>query len=191
MRFEEDDRHDYFDGEDLPDEPKEVKEVKKPRIRPEDPRYWDEPEPAFGHLRPGRSRRLWLWVGAAGLVLGLIIAGYIRWFAPYAINAVQYGYVDAIEERGLLFKSYEGVLLPYKNLMDTTRVYEGDFVFSTLDTPSAVLLRKMQYANRPVRVEYRKYRSTVPWRGDTRYLVVAVDTVDPATILPPDRQPKF
>lgn len=191
MRFEEDDRHDYFDGEDLPDEPKEVKEVKKPRIRPEDPRYWDEPEPAFGHLRPGRSRRLWLWVAVAGVVLGLIIAGYIRWFAPYAINAVQYGYVDAIEERGLLFKSYEGVLLPYKNLMDTTRVYEGDFVFSTLDTPSAVLLRKMQYANRPVRVEYRKYRSTVPWRGDTRYLVVAVDTVDPATILPPDRQPQF
>lgn len=191
MRFEEDDKHDYFDGEDLPDEPKEEKAPKKPRIKPEDPRYWDEPEPTFEHLYPSRSRRMWIWIAIAGCLLGLCIAAYIHLFTPYAVNAVQYGYVDAIEQRGLVFKSFEGVLLPYKNLMDTTRAYEGDFVFSTVDTPSAVMLRKMQYSNTPVRIEYRQYRSIVPWRGDTKYLVMSVDSVDPSSILPPDRQPKF
>ena len=46
-------------------------------------------------------------------------------------EACETGYVDRIEKSGQLLKSYEGVLLPYKNLMDTLRPYEGDFRFST------------------------------------------------------------
>lgn len=191
MRFEEDNTHDYFDGEDIPDVPKPTKEPKKPRIHADDPRYWDEEEREFDHLKPSPNRRIYWWIAAAGLLLGLIIAGYLRWFTPYATNAVQYGYVEDIEHRGLLFKTYEGTILPYKNIMDTTRVYEGDFVFSTVDPDAAVMLRKMQYANHPVRIVYNKYRSTMPWRGDTRYLVVSVDSVNPSRILPPDRQPKL
>ena len=191
MRFEEDNTHDYFDGEDIPDVPKPPKEPKKPRIHADDPRYWDEEEREFDHLKPSPNRRIYWWIAAAGLLLGLIIAGYLRWFTPYATNAVQYGYVEDIEHRGLLFKTYEGTILPYKNIMDTTRVYEGDFVFSTVDPDAAVMLRKMQYANHPVRIVYNKYRSTMPWRGDTRYLVVSVDSVNPSRILPPDRQPKL
>ena len=75
--------------------------------------------------------------------------------------------------------------------MDTTRVYDKDFVFSTVNDTVAVTLRRMQYKNRPVRVEYEVYHAAVPWRGDTRYIVVRVDSVDPRTILPPDRQPEL
>lgn len=190
MKFEEDDKNDFWDGEYNPDEVKKPQEPKRPVLKPDDPRYWEEPESEFEHLRGG-DNRIWWWVAAAGLAVGLLIAGWVYFFTPYAVNAVQYGYVEGIESRGVIFQSYEGVLLPYKNLMDTTRVYEGDFVFSSVDTDAAVMLRRMQYANRPVRVEYRKYRSVLPWRGDTKYLVVRVDSVDPRNILPPDRQLKY
>lgn len=190
MKFEEDDKNDFWDGEYNPEEIKKPKEPKRPVLKPDDPRYWEEPESEFEHLRGGDSR-LWWWVAAAGLIVGLLISAWVYFFTPYAVNAVQYGYVEGIESRGVIFQSYEGVLLPYKNLMDTTRVYEGDFVFSSVDTDAAVMLRRMQYANRPVRVEYRKYRSVLPWRGDTKYLVVRVDSVDPRNILPPDRQLKY
>lgn len=192
MKYNLDDNdNDFFEDEYIPEEPKKPKEPKKPALKPEDPRYWDEPEPEFEHLRPERSTRLWLWVALCGVVVGILYAGWLYVFNPYAVNAVNYGYIDSIEQRGALFKSYEGVLLPYKNLMDTTRVYQGDFVFSTKNDSAAVFLRRMQYRNRPVRVEYRQYRTVMPWRGDTKYLVVRVDSVDPSLILPPDRQPNF
>lgn len=193
MRIQEDDNNDYFDGPDIPDTPerKEEPPVKKPSYRPDDPRYWEEPESEFEHLRPDPENRIWWWIAGAGIVIGLLIAAYIRWFQPYSESAVQYGYVESVEYRGTFFKTYEGVILPYKNIMDTTRVYEGDFVFSTSSPEAAITLRKMQYANRPVRVVYKTYRSVMPWRGDARHIIVAADSVDPSKILPPDRQPKF
>ncbi len=193
MRYddEEYEKNDYFDGPDIPDTPKEDKEQKRPALKPEDPLYWEEEEDEFEHLKPRRSDKMWIWIAALGVGIGILIALYIRTFVPYVDTATQYGYVESIEKRGTIFKTYEGVILPYKNLMDTVRPYEKDFVFSTTDTDLAVMLRRMQYANRPVRVDYEVYRSAMPWRGDARVVVKAVDTVNPRQILPPDRLPEI
>lgn len=183
----EDDSKDYFDGPDLPDQ---KKEPKAPVYTPDDPRYWEQDESEFEHLRPGRRYMLWVWVAAAGVALGLILTVYFRWFSPYVEGATQYGYVESLERRGTIFDTYEGVLLPYKDLMDTTRSYGGDFVFTCADGDVAVKLRRMQYANLPVRVVYRRYHATLPWRGDSRIIVERVDSVDPSRILPPEFTPE-
>ena len=183
----EDDSKDYFDGPDLP---AQKKEPKPPVYTPDDPRYWEQDESEFEHLRPGRRYMLWVWVAAAGVALGLILTVYFRWFSPYVEGATQYGYVESLERRGTIFDTYEGVLLPYKDLMDTTRSYGGDFVFTCADGDVAVKLRRMQYANLPVRVVYRRYHATLPWRGDSRIIVERVDSVDPSRILPPEFTPE-
>lgn len=183
----EDDSKDYFDGPDLPDQ---KKEPKVPVYTPDDPRYWEQDESEFEHLRPGRRYMLWVWVAATGVALGLILTVYFRWFSPYVEGATQYGYVESLERRGTIFDTYEGVLLPYKDLMDTTRSYGGDFVFTCADGDVAVKLRRMQYANLPVRVVYRRYHATLPWRGDSRIIVERVDSVDPSRILPPEFTPE-
>lgn len=183
----EDDSKDYFDGPDLPDQ---KKEPKAPVYTPDDPRYWEQDESEFEHLRPGRRYMLWVWVAATGVALGLILTVYFRWFSPYVEGATQYGYVESLERRGTIFDTYEGVLLPYKDLMDTTRSYGGDFVFTCADGDVAVKLRRMQYANLPVRVVYRRYHATLPWRGDSRIIVERVDSVDPSRILPPEFTPE-
>lgn len=183
----EDDSKDYFDGPDLPDQ---KKEPKAPVYTPDDPRYWEQDESEFEHLRPGRRYMLWVWVAAAGVAFGLILTVYFRWFSPYVEGATQYGYVESLERRGTIFDTYEGVLLPYKDLMDTTRSYGGDFVFTCADGDVAVKLRRMQYANLPVRVVYRRYHATLPWRGDSRIIVERVDSVDPSRILPPEFTPE-
>ncbi len=183
----EDDSKDYFDGPDLPEQ---KKEPKPPVYTPDDPRYWEQDESEFEHLRPGRRYMLWVWVAAAGVALGLILTVYFRWFSPYVEGATQYGYVESLERRGTIFDTYEGVLLPYKDLMDTTRSYGGDFVFTCADGDVAVKLRRMQYANLPVRVVYRRYHATLPWRGDSRIIVERVDSVDPSRILPPEFTPE-
>lgn len=184
-----DDKDDFFDGPDIPETPPAPK---MPELKPEDPDYWEQDESEFEHLMPKRSSwHLWVWIAVAGVVIGLFVAVYLRYFSPYVSEATQYGYVEDIEKRGTVFQTYEGVILPYKELMDTTRVYREDFKFSVKDPQVATLLRRMQYANLPVRVEYKRYHASLPWRGESKIIVVAADTADPAKILPPEFSPSL
>lgn len=178
----DDDKEEFFDHF----EPEEPKAPKVPRLQPDDPRYWDEEPDRWEHLRPSRLKRGLVLTGV-GLLLALLlwIIGLLL-FGPQVDDAVQYGYIDHIERRGSIFKTYEGTLLPYKPLHDTVRPYEGDFIFSTNEKIGPVL-RSLQNSGRPLRVEYKTYRFALPWRGDAKTVVVRVDTVSPDSILPPVR----
>lgn len=183
---EEEDKNDYFDSipEEVPTPPK------KPSYKPEDPDYWDEEESEWEHLKPHPSSPIWLWLIGGVAVMGLVIACWLRYFSPYIDDATQYGYVEHIEKRGTLFKTFEGVMIPYKELMDTTRIYNRDFIFSAADEKVATALKKAQFAGRPVRIGYKQYHASVPWRGSSKIVVTKVDSVDPSTILPPEFAPK-
>lgn len=174
-------KNDYFDGPDIP-EPEIV--PKKPIYQPDDPNYWDD-ESEWEHLKPRRRTALWLWLGAAILVIGLLIGMWLRYFSPYVTDAVQFGYVEHIEARGTIFKTFEGILLPYKELHDTTRIYNRDFIFTAADEKTATALKRAMLEGRPVAVEYRQYHATLPWRGSSKTIITAVDSVNPATIIPP------
>ena len=188
---EENGKNDYFDGPDVPDKPVKEKEPKGPVYQPDDPEYWDQPESEWEHLKPKRRNwRFWALLGGAAVIIGIFVALYIRYFTPYIKEATICGYVEGIERRGMVFTTFEGVLLPYKELKDTNRVYRGDFKFSLSDEELATKLRRMQYLNHPVRVEYKRYKGHLPWRGDENVIVTGVDSVDPRTILPPEFQPE-
>ena len=134
-----DDKDDFFDGPDIQEVPKTPK---APLLKPEDPDYWEQDEPEFEHLLPPRrNTTIWLCVAAAVLAVAAFIAVYLWFFSPFVTEAVQYGYVEDIEKRGEVFKTYEGTILPYKELMDTTRVYRKD-----LSSPSRILLLRWNCA---------------------------------------------
>lgn len=188
---EKEEKEDWFDNIPSAEEEPAPKEPKKPVFKPDDPAYWEQEESEWEHLKPSPRRKLWLWVAmllVAGALVGVV---YVRYFSPYVEEATQFGYVESIEKRGTVFETFEGVLIPYKELMDTTRVYQRDFLFTAENEKVAVMLKRMQYAARPVRVEYRKYHATVPWRGSSKIVVTAVDSVDPSKILPPEFAPEF
>lgn len=182
---EEDETPDYFDGPDIPEKPAEPK---KPRLTPDNPDYWDQDESKFSHILPHHPRRhlVWIWCAAALLVIFSLIAFRMRYVTPYVTEASQYGYIESIEYRGTLFKTYEGVLLPYRELHDTTRLYERDFFFSVSDKDVANRLRRLAGNGEPVRVTYSRYHATLPWRGSSKVIVTAVDSVNPKIILAPD-----
>lgn len=188
--YDENEKNDFFEDTDIPEKP--AKQPKKPALTPDDPRYWDEPEDEFEHLKPSPRTHWKFWLALVGtaIVIGILWGIYNRLFTPRIEDATQYGYIESLEKHNGLFDTFEGVILPYKNLMDTTRVYEGDFVFSTHDPAVAALLKKMQFANKPVRVSYSVYHTVMPWRGESKVVVVQADSVDERNILPPDRQPE-
>ncbi len=186
MRFdntEDDEKEDFF--ENTP--PEKPKEPKPPVIPPEDPRYWDREESEWEHLRMGTSRRkrFRILAGICVVLFLLLIFGFKWMFGTRAEQSVAYGYVDNIEYRGKVIKTYEGVLIPYKEIHDTTRVYKEDFDFSTSKTQAAAL-NAYRNSGRPVKVTYRTYISRMPWRGESLRYVERVDTVNPDSILPPE-----
>lgn len=185
---EDKDKNDYFESNDTGEE--RVKEPKKPKFKPDEPDYWEE-ESQWDHLKPRSSAPIWLWSFFILVMVGIVIAVWLRYFSPYIEDATQYGYVENVERRGTVFKTYEGVLIPYKELMDTTRIYSRDFIFSVQDDNTAATLKRAQLSAKPVRVTYKQYHATVPWRGSNKIVVEEADTVDPSKILPPEFAPSF
>lgn len=184
-------REDFFE-ETAEEKPKKVKPPKEPKLKADDPLFYEQEEGKWEHLTPSPYRRgplLWI-VGIVIAAMAILVSLYVYIFTPRVSEAVQYGYVDNIQREGKIFESYEGVILPYKSLMDTVRPYEGDFVFSTRDEHVASELRRKQDTGKPVRVEYKVYRHRLPWRGNSKIIVTAVDSIDPSVILPPDRRPE-
>lgn len=186
MRIEED-TPDYFEGEDLPDVVKE----KKRKFHDDDPRRWMQPASKWEHLSFLKKWRIWGWVVAIIAFVGVCYSIWVYIFEPEGEGCVQYGYVESIErQNGKLSKSFEGVMIPYREIMDTTRIYSHDFQFSTTDPAVAAALKKMMLANVPAVVEYTRYRCSMPWRGTTRISVTGADSINPSRILPPEYQPE-
>lgn len=183
---EEQEKNDYFESSEEPE--KKPEEPKKPTYTPDDPAYWEE-ESEWEHLKPRRKSRLWVWLLCVIVAAALAVACWLRYFSPYVEDATQFGYVENIEKRGTIFKTYEGVLIPYKELMDTTRIYSRDFIFTAQNDSLAAKLKRAQFAGCPVRVGYRQYHATLPWRGASKIVVTSVDTVNASQILPPEFRP--
>lgn len=184
MGYDED--KDIFDNE-REDTTEQI--VKKPQYHPDEPDYWDQEESEWDHLKRRSRIPFWVWILCALAVVGLVIGCWIRFFSPYVEDATQFGYVENIEKRGMIFKTYEGTLIPYKELMDTTRIYNRDFVFSVADQKTATKLKQAMYDVKPIRLTYKKYYATVPWRGSNKIIVTDADIVSRDMILPPDFAP--
>ena len=98
---------------------------------------------------------------------------------------MEWGYVEKIERQGNKLKTFEGILIPFKDIHDTTRIYQRDFVFSAKNDNVAATLKRHMLDHKPVRVEYEEYQTAVPWRGNSRIVVTRVDTADTSKILTP------
>lgn len=186
-RFDDED-NDSFEGPSVEQKKEQEVKEKKQTLSPDNPEYWEQDEPKWEHLRVSNKNRFYLWLTGIGVLIGLCIAFYLRFCSPYIEDATAYGYVDHIEKRGTIFKTYEGTLINYKELHDTTRLYKRDFVFTAGDVDIASKLKRMQIEGKPVRVEYKMYHATLPWRGSSKIIITSVDSVNPRTILPPEFQ---
>lgn len=180
---EEEDAPDFFDGPDLPDTPAKPKEPKAPRLSPDNPDYWEQTESEFAHLLPHHPRRLTflIWIAAALMIIAVGVGFWLRYIHPASVDGRQYGYVESIEYRGTVVRTYEGTLLPLHELTDTTRLYRRDFNFTAGSKEVAYALRDSMTKGVPVYVEYTTYHATLPWRGSSR---IVIESILPSDSIP-------
>ncbi len=184
---EEEEDNDYFDSDEDP--APVVKKPRAPKLDPEDPDYWIEEDESPISSIISKPRKKWKWMLAAALTfIAMIIFVWIWFFRPYTDNAVKYGYIINMERRGSLIKTFEGTMIPYKELGDPDPFYFKEVKFSVPTDSLAAVMKRMMLGCIPVRVEYEIYHTPLPWKGEEKMIILKADTADPRKILPPEYQ---
>ncbi|HEY5510224.1 MAG TPA: hypothetical protein VIK10_04270 [Prolixibacteraceae bacterium] len=108
------------------------------------------------------------------IVLVLFVGSFIYWkyFFDYS-EGYRAGLLQKFSSRGSLFKTYEGEII-LSSVQSTTNmaIASEKFFFSVTDEEVARKIEKLQ--GESVVVHYSQKNSTLPWRGDTPYLVDSV-----------------
>lgn len=182
------DADDFYNDDDYEEEVKPAPKPKQPKLDPEDPDYWLDEQSEFEHIIP-KPKKAWIWWTAAIVaLLALIIGTWIWFFRPYVDDAVKYGYIKNMERRGTFIKTFEGVLIPYRELGDGTPTYFEEIPFSVDGDSLATQMKMMMLDNIPVRLDYELYHQPLLWKGGSPMVIVGVDTADVNKILPPEYQ---
>jgi hypothetical protein len=106
------------------------------------------------------------------LLLSLALFGYWKYYFTYS-DGLQGGKMQKISKKGNVFKTWEGYLLTSistdnNNLSLLTK----EFTFSVTSDSIAHVLEN--YDGKRVKVRYQQKNGSLPWRGDSQYIVYEV-----------------
>lgn len=133
----------------------------------QDPRYSQPPTDNKTGKKKGNGLRRF----ARGFMLSvfLIVAIIIYWFFFNRYGSGERtGVLIKITNTGNIFKTDEGELwLSCRQVTNPEKFY-----FSVVNDSVAVALKNLQ--DECVQLTYSQYRASLPWRGNTRYIVTGV-----------------
>lgn len=100
----------------------------------------------------------------------LIFCIYWFYFNKYG-DGERTGILVKITRKGNLFKTHEGELwLSCRQVTNPEKFY-----FSVVNDSIAFVLKELQ--DDCVQLTYKQYRGSLPWRGDTKYIVTEVTPI--------------
>jgi hypothetical protein len=109
------------------------------------------------------------------LLVILLIAGiwiYWNYYNTYS-EGNRFGLLQKFSHKGNLFKTYEGEMILSSVTSNTNvPIASEKFYFSVTDENVAQKLMNSQ--GHHITVVYREKRGTLPWRGETKYIVDSV-----------------
>ncbi|EGD35115.1 MULTISPECIES: hypothetical protein [unclassified Capnocytophaga] len=108
-------------------------------------------------------------------ILFLILGGwlYMRYFFVFG-EGVKSGYLNYAVYKGDLFKTYEGKLIQEGFAKTTTGngMQSNEFEFSIEDKK---IFKQLEVnSGKYFDLHYKEYHNTVPWRGNTVYIVDSI-----------------
>ena len=107
------------------------------------------------------------------LVVVILVVGLVYWFFFNVYSAGERkGTLIKITKKGNVFKTVEGEMwLSCRQMMNAEKFY-----FSIEDQKLTDSLESLQ--DECVQLSYKQYRRTLPWRGDSKYIVVGFERVN-------------
>ena len=112
------------------------------------------------------------------LLIALLLFGYWKYYYNYGDDGTRTGLLQKFSHKGNIFKTYEGELvLSSVSSTNNVALASEKFLFSVVNDSIAKVLQN--YDGKRVNVNYIEKNGTLPWRGDSRYIVIAVQ-LEPA-----------
>ena len=111
-------------------------------------------------------------------VVALAIFVYVKFFFVYS-QGVNEGDINYFQNEGFIFKTYEGKMIQtgYNSRNSSATIQSNEFKFSVVDEQVA---REIETnSSRQIKLHWKRYLGTLPWRGNSEYVVDSVVSVQP------------
>ena len=122
-------------------------------------------------------------------VVGLAIFIFIKFFFVYS-EGINEGVINYFQKEGFIFKTYEGKMIQtgYNSKNSSATIQSNEFKFSVHDPRIAQQIEAS--SNRQIKLPWKRYLGTLPWRGNSEFVVDSIVSVAPAAmpiqdVLPP------
>ena len=114
----------------------------------------------------GFKKFLWRF----SLIAVLVLAFLVYWFFYNSkSDGTRTVYLVKISHRGNIFKTYEGEALVSIGVNPQTSITTDKFIYSV--TGKSLYDSLTKYEGQKMTLKYKQYRRTLPWRGDSEYIV--------------------
>ena len=111
----------------------------------------------------------------------LALAGFIFFkFCFVYSEGVNEGDINYFQKEGFIFKTYEGKMIQtgLKSSKNQGAIQSNEFKFSVVDERVA---RKIEEgSNTGVKLHWRRYLGTLPWRGNSQFIVDSIYSTNSA-----------
>jgi hypothetical protein len=107
-------------------------------------------------------------------ILLLALAGFIYWkyYATYS-DGLQGGKMQKISKKGNIFKTWEGyILINPSTDINSSAITSREWPFTVTNDSLAHVLES--FAEKSVILRYHQKNGTLPWQGDTEYIIYDV-----------------
>ena len=114
-------------------------------------------------------------------VVGLVIFVYVKFFFVYS-QGVNEGDINYFQYEGFVFKTYEGKMIQtgYNSRNSNATIQSNEFKFSVEDEQVAKQIESS--SSRQIKLHWKRYLGTLPWRGKSQYVVDSVVYVQPVDL---------
>jgi hypothetical protein len=117
-------------------------------------------------------RKFLRWFVFTGVVV-LALFSYWKYFYTYS-DGYRSGLLQKLSHKGNIFKTYEGELVQ-RSIVSTGNVAIASEKFYFSVANDSVAKTMMNFEGKNVRLHYRQKNGTLPWRGESEYIVDAVE----------------
>ena len=121
----------------------------------------------------------------SALVLGLAIFVYVKFFFVYS-EGTNEGDINYFQREGFVFKTYEGkkIQTGYNSHNTSATIQSNEFKFSVVDERIAEQIDSN--SSRQIKLHWKRYLGTLPWRGNSQFVVDSIISVKKPTVVEDD-----
>ena len=114
------------------------------------------------------------------LLLALAVFVYVKFFFVYS-EGTNEGDINYFQREGFVFKTYEGKMIQtgYNSHNTSATIQSNEFKFSVVDEHVAQQIDNN--SSRQIKLHWKRYLGTLPWRGKSQFVVDSIIAVRQAT----------